>query len=95
MAAPTKTLTEQALAVMDAEHTPEQLEAAIKAQGDLVELHVNAGRMQFARDAARVVLQLNQMRTPETVAALEEARDLQRLEQIEEQRENDHQDSLR
>ena len=52
--------------------TPEQLEAAIKAQGALVEHHMSYGRREPAREAAKVVLQLNQMRTPETVARLEE-----------------------
>lgn len=64
--------------IADPNRTPEDVEAAIKSQGYLVESHVNAGRMQPAREAAKVVLQLNQMRTPETVARMESERGLNR-----------------
>lgn len=72
-----QTMTPQAAWVIDhPDHTAEQLEMAIKAQGDLVEFHGNYGRMAIAREAARVVLQLNLMRAPEFVAAIEQARGL-------------------
>lgn len=73
-----KTMAPQAEAVLaDAENTtPEQLEAAIKAQGDLVQFHHMCGRNEPAREAFKVVRQLVLMRTPETVAAMEEARGL-------------------
>ena len=67
-------LAEQVIA--DPNRTPQQLENAMVAQGLLVESHMNAGRHQVAREAARVVLQLNQMRTPETVAQMEAERGL-------------------
>lgn len=75
-----KILSAQAESVLaDAENTtPEQLEAAIKAQGELVESHAACGRMNSAREAAKVVLQLNLMRTPETVARMEQERGLGR-----------------
>lgn len=76
MSTPTKTLTEQALAVMDAEHTPEQLEAAIKAQGDLVEWYFMCGKAALAREAFAHVKVLVAMRTPETVAEMDRARGL-------------------
>ena len=66
---PTRHETVCALAqrvIADPNRTPDDLEAAIKSQGYLVESHVNAGRSGPAREAAKVVLQLNQMRTPET-----------------------------
>jgi hypothetical protein len=62
--------------IADANRTPDDVEAAIKSQGYLIESHVNAGRMEPAREAAKVVLQLNQMRTPETVARMEQERGL-------------------
>lgn len=71
-----ETVAPKAAKVLANPHTPEELEAAILAQGRLVEHHHLCGRMQPARDAARVVLQLNLMRTPETVAALERSRGL-------------------
>lgn len=72
-----QTMTPQAAWVIDhADHTPEQLEMAIKAQGDLVEFHGNYGRMEPAREALKVVRQLHAMRTPETVARLEQERGL-------------------
>ena len=72
-----KTIAPQAEDVIaDPNRTPEQLEAAIKAQGALVEHHMSYGRREPAREAAKVVLQLNQMRTPETVARLEQERGL-------------------
>lgn len=58
------------------DHTPEQLEAAIKAQGDLVEFHHLCGRMEPARESFKVVKQLVLMRTPETIARLEQERGL-------------------
>ncbi len=76
---PTRHQTLSALAervIADPQRTPDDVEDAIKAQGSLIESHVNAGRMQPARDAAKVVLQLNQMRTPETVARMEQERGL-------------------
>ena len=57
-------------------HTPEQLEEAIKAQGDLVEFHQICGRNAAAREAFHEVRRLVNLRTPETVAAMEEARGL-------------------
>lgn len=71
-----KTTTEQAQAVLDGEHTPEQLEAAIKAQGDLVEWFHMCGKMPAAREAFAYVKVLVAMRTPETVAAMDRARGL-------------------
>jgi len=62
--------------VITQEHTPEQLEEAIKAQGDLVEFHHLCGRNEPAREAFKVVRQLVLMRTPEVVAAMEESRGL-------------------
>ncbi len=76
MSTPAKTITEQALAVLDAEHTPEQLEAAIKAQGDLVQWFYMCGKAALAREAFVHVKSLVALRTPETVAALEKARGL-------------------
>jgi len=58
------------------DHTPEQLEAAIKAQGDLVQFHHMCGRNEPAREAFKVVRQLVLMRTPETIAAMEKSRGL-------------------
>jgi hypothetical protein len=75
---PTSTLTEQAQSVCSNPHTPEQLEAAIRAQGDLVEWHHMCGKMALAREALGHVKVLVGMRTPETVAALEEKRGLAR-----------------
>ncbi len=76
MSTPAKTITEQALSVLDAEHTPEQLEAAIKAQGDLVQWHHMRGKAALAREAFAHVKVLVAMRTPETVAAMDRARGL-------------------
>ncbi len=72
----TKTLSPQAAEVMAGPHTPGQLEAAIKAQGDLVQWHHMCGKMEKAREAYAHVKILVAMRTPETVAAMEEARGL-------------------
>lgn len=69
-------LSLQAEYVLKFPHTPEQLEAAMKAQGDLVEWHTSFGRREPAREAAKVVKQLNLMRTPEAVAAMERSRGL-------------------
>ncbi|HTH10136.1 MAG TPA: hypothetical protein VMA55_11250 [Acidovorax sp.] len=69
-------LSVQAEYVLKNQHTPEQLEAAMKAQGDLVEWHTSFGRREPAREAAKVVKQLNLMRTPEAVAAMERSRGL-------------------
>ncbi|MBX3610369.1 MAG: hypothetical protein KF871_10795 [Hydrogenophaga sp.] len=57
-------------------HTPDQLEAAIKAQGDLVEFHHLCGRNEPAREAFKVVRQLVLMRTPETIARMDAERGL-------------------
>ncbi len=70
------TLSPQAAEVLAGPHTPEQLEAAIKAQGDLVEWHHMCGKVSKSREAYAHVKTLVAMRTPETVAALEEARGL-------------------
>jgi proline racemase len=69
-------LSPQAAEVLADPHTPEQLEAAIKAQGDLVQWHHMCGKMPKAREAYAHVKVLVAMRTPETVAALEAARGL-------------------
>lgn len=66
-------LAEQVLAQA---HTPEQLEEAIKAQGDLVEFHHLCGRNEPARIAFQTVRQLVALRTPDTIRAMEEARGL-------------------
>jgi len=73
-----KTMSAQAESVLaDAENTtPDQLEAAIKAQGDLVEFHHMCGRNEATREAFKVVSQLVLMRTPETIARLERERGL-------------------
>jgi hypothetical protein len=71
-----RTVCQQALDALDSPHTAEQLEAAIKAQGDLVEWHTNCGKAALAREAFEHVKVLVAMRTPETVAAMEEARGL-------------------
>ncbi len=67
-------LAEQVIA--DPSRTPEQVEAAMVAQGALIEHHVNAGRREPAREAAKVVKQLHAMRTPEAIAAMEQSRGL-------------------
>lgn len=72
----TSTLTEQARSVCSDPHTPEQLEAAIVAQGALVEWHTNCGKTALAREAFSVVRTLVAMRTPEAVQAMEQARGL-------------------
>lgn len=86
-AAPTKPVfgrdqvmaTQATLVLADAENiTPDQLEAAIKAQGDLVEFHHLCGRNQATREAFKVVRQLVLMRTPETIARMEQERGLSR-----------------
>lgn len=64
------------LVIADQQRTPEQLEAAIRAQGDLVEFHHMCGRCGPAREAFKVVRQLVLMRTPEAVRAMEESRGL-------------------
>ena len=66
-------LAEQVLAKP---HTPEQLEEAIKAQGDLVEFHHICGRNEPARIAFQTVKQLVNLRTPETVARMDAERGL-------------------
>ena len=69
--------TQATLVLADAENiTPEQLEAAIQAQGDLVEFHHLCGRNEPARESFKVVRQLVLMRTPETIARLERERGL-------------------
>lgn len=69
--------TQATLVLADAENTtPEQLEAAIKAQGDLVQFHHMCGRNEPTREAFKVVRQLVEMRTPETIARLERERGL-------------------
>jgi 2-methylaconitate cis-trans-isomerase PrpF len=70
------TMSLQAQAVCSAEHTAAQLEAAIAAQGKLVEWHQNCGKSALAREAFAVVRTLVAMRTPETVQAMEQARGL-------------------
>lgn len=73
------TVSAQAAQVIaDPKHAPDQLEAAIEAQGRLVEFHHMCGRMELAREASKLVLQLNLMRTPETVARMERERGLDR-----------------
>ena len=57
-------------------YTPEELETAIKDAGALVEKHQNAGKSVLAREAFHEVRRLVNLRTPETVAAMEEARGL-------------------
>lgn len=64
--------------IADPNRTPDQLEAAIKAQGDLVEFHHMCGRPAPAREAFKVVRQLVLMRSPETVARMEAERGLSR-----------------
>lgn len=76
MPAVRKTTADEAKAVLEGEHTPEQLEAAIKAQGDRVEWFYLCGQMPKAREAFAVVKTLVAMRTPETVEAMERARGL-------------------
>lgn len=66
-------LAEQVLAQA---HTPEQLEEAIKAQGDLVEFHHICGRAEPARIAFQTVRQLVALRTPETVERMDRERGL-------------------
>lgn len=70
------TTAPEAAAVLAGEHTPEQLEAAIHAQGDLVEWYHLCGKMALAREAFAHVKVLAALRTPETVKAMEEARGL-------------------
>lgn len=72
-----KTIAPQAEEVIaDQNRTPEQLEAAIKAQGALVEHHVSYGRREPASEAFAVVRRLVSLRTPETVAQMERERGL-------------------
>lgn len=71
-----KTMTEQASQVLAGAHTPEQLEAAIEAQGALVQWHHMCGVNESARIAFQTVRQLVALRTPETVARMEAARGL-------------------
>ncbi len=67
-----QTMTEQARRVIASQNfTPEQLEAAILDQGALVEFHTFFGRMRPAREAAKVVLQLNMMRPLEIVEKID------------------------
>lgn len=73
-----KTITPQAEQILASSHTPEQLEAAIKAQGDLVEFHHMCGRNAPAREAFDVVKKLVALRTPETVARMDRERGLGR-----------------
>lgn len=56
--------------------TADELEQAIKAQGQLVESLVNRGKNTFARQAFDTVKLLHAMRTPEAVAAMERGRGL-------------------
>ncbi|MFP5467911.1 MAG: hypothetical protein ACLGG8_10360 [Gammaproteobacteria bacterium] len=71
-----RTIMPQAEQVLAQAHTPEQLEEAIKAQGDLVEFHHLCGRNEPARVAFQTVRQLVALRTPETVARMEQERGL-------------------
>ena len=71
-----QTITDQAEKVLAQAHTPEQLEEAIKAQGDLVEFHHLCGRAEPARIAFQTVRQLVALRTPETVARMDRERGL-------------------
>lgn len=75
--------------------TPDELEAAIRAAGAIVEKHVNAGHRQKAREAFDEVRRLVALRSAETVEEMEQSRDLQQLGRIEDQRENAYQESLR
>lgn len=70
------TTAPEAAAVLAGEHTPEQLEVAIRAQADLIEFHHICGRMALAREACALVKRLVAMRTPETVASMERERGL-------------------
>jgi hypothetical protein len=58
--------------------TPDELEQAIKAQGQLDESLVNRGKNRAARQAFETVKLLHGMRTPEAVAAMERSRGLDR-----------------
>lgn len=69
-------ISPQAAWVIANPHTPEQLEAAMKAQGDLVQFHHMCGLNEPAREAYKVVRQLHAMRTPETIARLDRERGL-------------------
>lgn len=72
-----KTTAAQADAILGgAAHTPEELEQAILAQGKLVELLVQRGKNQAARQAFETVKVLHALRTPEAVAAMERSRGL-------------------
>jgi hypothetical protein len=72
-----------------------ELEQRIQEAGALVEKHQMNGHNQKAREAFAVVRELVAQRTPETVEEMERDRDLQRLDQIEAQREATYQESLR
>lgn len=69
-----QTIMPQAEHVLAHAHTPEQLEDAIKAQGDLVEFHHICGRAEPARIAFQTVRQLVALRTPETIARMDAER---------------------
>lgn len=56
--------------------TPDELEAAIRAAGALVEKHQNAGHRQKAREAFDEVRRLVALRSPEMVARMEMERGL-------------------
>lgn len=72
-----KTTTPAADSILGgAQHTPDELEQAIGAQGRLVEQLVNRGRNQAARQAFETVKLLHALRTPETVARMDRERGL-------------------
>lgn len=71
-----QTIMPEAEAVLLHPHTPEELEDAIKAQGDLVEFHHLCGRNESARIAFQTVRQLVNLRTPETIARMDAERGL-------------------
>lgn len=56
--------------------TPEELEAAIRAAGAMVEKHQNAGHRAKAQEAFAEVRRLVTLRTPETVERMERERGL-------------------
>lgn len=57
-------------------YTTEELEAAIRAAGAMVEKHQNAGHRQKAREAFDEVRRLVALRSAETVARMEMERGL-------------------
>lgn len=76
---PTSTVDQPAASVGSPTYTaltPEELEAAIRAAGALVEKHQNAGHRQKAREAFAEVRRLVALRSADTVRAMEEERGL-------------------